>query len=78
MDMRDAGLLSLLTPAGGSLLDQGARAAAIAYGSADPAAVLQGWLTGSDAAALLDCGAATAGVGVADGDDGPWWTLLLG
>jgi uncharacterized protein YkwD len=78
-DMRDAGVLGPLTPAGGSLLDLGGRAAAVAHGPADPAAVVQGWLADpGDAAALLDCGVGSGGVGVADGNDGSWWTLLLG
>jgi len=80
VDMRDAGLLSLLTPAGGSLLDLGGEAAVLAHGPADPAVVLQGWLADTtDATALLDCGAGVGGVGVArDDDGGRWWTLLLG
>jgi uncharacterized protein YkwD len=80
VDMRDAGLLSLLTPAGGSLLDLGGQAAVLAHGPADPEAVLQSWLADqTDATALLDCGAGVGGVGVAKDDDGgPWWTLLLG
>ena len=77
-DMRDAGLLSLRTPAGGSLLDLG-RAAALAHGPADPSAVVQGWLSDpNEATALLDCSAGTGGIGIADGADGSWWTLLLG
>jgi uncharacterized protein YkwD len=50
----------------------------VARGTADPAAVVAGWLADPKArAAILDCGRESIGVGVADGDGGPWWTQLL-
>jgi uncharacterized protein YkwD len=53
-------------------------AAAVAAGRPDAGAVVNAWLAdGTDRAALLDCSLDTAGVGVADADGGPWWTLLL-
>ena len=54
--------------------------AAVAHGTSDPAAVVEGWLADpSDKAALLDCTPTAAGLGIATGGNGgPWWTLLLG
>jgi uncharacterized protein YkwD len=77
-DMRDAGVLTLLTSAGGSLLELGGRAATLAHGSDDPAAVVQDWLSDPEArAALLDCSLGTAGIGITAGTDDVWWVQLL-
>jgi uncharacterized protein YkwD len=77
-DMRDAGLLGLQTAAGGSLLDQGGTAVTLANGSADPAAVLDGWMADpADSATLLDCSLGSVGIGLVQAADGAWWTQLL-
>jgi uncharacterized protein YkwD len=56
-----------------------ARAENIAYGQANPAAVMEAWMNSSGHRAnMLDCGLRTLGVGVAEGSGGPWWTQLFG
>jgi uncharacterized protein YkwD len=76
--MRDRDYFGLTDPVGGSVLDDGARAAMIARGSADPGHVLAGWLADpTDEAAILDCRLTSVGIGTADGDTGPFWTQLL-
>jgi uncharacterized protein YkwD len=66
--MRDAGHLSRLHKVDGL----------VAEGSTDLDAVVQAWLADKgDRAVLLDCSAATIGVGVASGIGGPWYTLAL-
>jgi uncharacterized protein YkwD len=74
--MRDEGDLDL--PDGDSLLALGASAGAVASGESDAHDVLDDWLDDEDDdAAIRDCGLVSVGIGRADGDDGPWWTLLL-
>lgn len=76
--MRDRDYFGLTDPVDGSVLDEGARAAAIARGSSDPASVVAGWMADSQyRSALLDCALTTVGIGTADGDGGPWWTALI-
>jgi uncharacterized protein YkwD len=66
--MRDAGALQPVHGATG----------VVATGSTDLDAVVQAWLADpGDRAALLDCSATTLGVGVANGNAGPWYTLAL-
>jgi uncharacterized protein YkwD len=77
-EMREDGVLGLLTADGGSVLDLGARAASVANGAADAGSVVTGWLAGPDGAAILDCSMTSAGVGLDHGTSGPWWTLLIG
>jgi uncharacterized protein YkwD len=61
----------------GSAPDQAV--AAVAHGTSDADAVVAGWLADpTSRAALLDCTRTTAGIGIATGSGGPWWTLLLG
>ncbi|HEV7213336.1 MAG TPA: CAP domain-containing protein [Blastococcus sp.] len=75
--MRDGGSLGHDTD--GSLSDLGGRAVAVARGTADPAAVVEGWLADpTERTALLECDLTTIGVGTVDGDGGPWWTAVLG
>jgi uncharacterized protein YkwD len=77
-DMRDEGFFGLRDPDGGSPLDRGGRTASIARGGTSAGGVLADWLADpDDHAALLDCGLSSVGIGLADGADGPWWTLLL-
>ena len=76
--MRDHGYLGIADPEGISLLASGGRAAAVAQGDSDAAAVLSGWLADpASSTALLDCGLTSIGLGVVSGDGGPWWTALL-
>jgi uncharacterized protein YkwD len=76
--MRDEGFFGLLGADGTSLLEHGARAAAVARGNDSPADVVSTWLTDPTvAAAIGDCTLVSAGIGRAEGADGPWWTLLL-
>jgi len=76
--MRDRDYFGLTDPVDGSVLDEGARAAAIARGDSDAANVLAGWMADHDErSAILDCDLTTVGIGTADGDGGPWWTALL-
>ena len=77
--MRDEDFFGLTSADGTSLLEQGARAAAIARGKSDPDDVLDEWLDDpKDAAVIRNCALRSVGIGHADGDsDGPWWTLLL-
>ena len=74
--MREEGDLDLPDVDGRSPREQGASAAAVARGESDPDDVLDDWLD-DDADVLRNCGLASVGIGRADGDDGPWWTLLL-
>jgi len=76
-DMRKDGALGLLTADGGSVLDLGARAASVANGPTDADSVVDRWLAGADAVAILDCSMSSVGVGIDRGTSGPWWTLLL-
>jgi hypothetical protein len=67
--MRDAGRLMPL---------EGGPAGSIARGGTDADDVLSDWLddpTGQ--ATILDCSRGSVGIGLVDGGDGPWWTLLL-
>jgi len=75
--MRDEGHLDLPDGDDGPFLELGVSAAAVADGaSADD--VLDEWLDDDDdAAAIQNCDLVSVGIGTADGDDGPWWTLLL-
>jgi uncharacterized protein YkwD len=76
--MRDQDFFGLQDLAGHSPLDDGARAAWVAHGTAAPADVLDAWLADPDVrATVTDCGLTSVGVGRARGDGGPWWTLLL-
>jgi uncharacterized protein YkwD len=76
--MRDGEFFGLLGPDGQSLPGTGARAAAISRGTPSGPDVVGEWLTDSaDAAAIGDCTLGSAGIGRAEGDGGPWWTLLL-
>ena len=75
--MRDEGDLDLLDVDGDSVLEQGASAAAVAHGESDADDVLDDWVDDDDAEALRNCALTSAGIGLAEGDDGPWWTLLL-
>ena len=76
-DMRKDGALGLLTADGGSVLDLGALAASVANGPTDADSVVDRWLAGADAVAILDCSMSSVGVGIDRGTSGPWWTLLL-
>jgi uncharacterized protein YkwD len=77
-DMRDEDFFGLRDLDGRSLLEQGALAAAIARGESAADDVLHDWLDDpSDAAAIHDCSLVSVGIGHAEGDGGPWWTLLL-
>jgi uncharacterized protein YkwD len=59
-------------------LDHDARGV-VANGETDPNVVVTGWLADPAArATLLDCSATKLGVGVANGHNGPWYTLTLG
>jgi uncharacterized protein YkwD len=83
-DMRDRDFFGHVNPDG---LDPFERAAAaglearaenIAVGQPDPAAVMDAWMDSSGHRAnILDCSLTRLGVGVAEGDDGPWWTQLF-
>ncbi|SDO37155.1 Uncharacterized conserved protein YkwD, contains CAP (CSP/antigen 5/PR1) domain [Klenkia soli] len=85
-DMRDRGYFSHTSPDGQSPFDRaaaagvsGARAENIAQGYADAASVMAGWMDSpGHRANILDCSLTRLGVGVADGDGGPWWTQLFG
>jgi uncharacterized protein YkwD len=84
-DMRDRGFFDHVNLAGLSPFDRAeaagvsARAENIARGQADPAAVMQAWMTSpGHRANILDCSLTRLGVGIADGGGGPWWTQLFG
>lgn len=67
--MEDAGALVPL---------EGGPAGSIARGGTDAGDVLAGWLADpTGQATILDCGLGSVGIGLVDGADGPWWTLLL-
>jgi uncharacterized protein YkwD len=85
-DMRDRDYFSHTDPEGRSPFDRAkqagvanARAENIAYGQSDAAAVMASWMgSAGHKANILDCSLKTLGVGVAEGDGGPWWTQLFG
>jgi uncharacterized protein YkwD len=56
-----------------------ARAENIAQGQQNAAAVMAAWMDKSGHRAnILDCDLRTLGVGIADGPDDRWWTLVFG
>jgi uncharacterized protein YkwD len=57
----------------------GGAAAVVSHGDQDADEVVAGWL-GSDttSAVLLDCDLTRLGAAELTGDDGPWWTAVLG
>ena len=56
-----------------------ARAENIAHGQPDAAGVMDAWMEESGHRAnILDCEMRTLGVGIADGPDDRWWTLVFG
>jgi hypothetical protein len=57
----------------------GGAPAVVSRGDAGAGAVVAGWLaTGSGQAVLLDCTLSRLGAAELTGDDGPWWTAVLG
>jgi uncharacterized protein YkwD len=67
--MRDVGALSPL---------EGGPAGSIAQGGTQAGDVLAGWLADpTGRATILDCSRGSVGIGLVEGTDGPWWTLLL-
>jgi uncharacterized protein YkwD len=85
-DMRDRNFFDHVNPDGLDPFERArqagqtnARAENIAYGQANPAAVVEAWMNSSGHRAnILDCELRTLGVGVAEGSGGPWWTQLFG
>jgi uncharacterized protein YkwD len=84
-DMRDRDFFSHDNPDGLDPFDRAAaagldaRAENIAYGYADAAEVMAGWMgSRGHRENILDCDLRTLGVGVATGPGGPWWTQLFG
>jgi uncharacterized protein YkwD len=85
-DMRDRNYFSHVDPDGNDPFARAraagidyARAENIAYGQADPAAVMTAWMNSSGHRAnILNCSLGTLGVGIAQGANGPLWTQLFG
>jgi len=82
--MRDRNFFSHVNPDGLDPFDRAAHAGLeahaenIAYGQPDPAAVMDAWMNSAGHRAnILDCSLTRLGVGVAEGDGGPWWTQLF-
>jgi uncharacterized protein YkwD len=83
-DMRDRDFFSHDNPDGLGPFDRAAaagveaRAENIAYGYADAAEVMAGWMSSrGHRENILDCDLRALGVGVATGPGGPWWTQLF-
>jgi uncharacterized protein YkwD len=83
-DMRDRGFFDHVNPDGLDPFERAARAGLeahaenIAYGQADPAAVMESWMNSAGHRAnILNCDLTRVGVGVAQGAGGPWWTQLF-
>jgi uncharacterized protein YkwD len=84
-DMRDRGFFSHDNPDGLDPFDRAdragvdARAENIARGQSDAAEVMDAWMNSSGHRAnILNCSLTRLGVGIAEGDRGPWWTQLFG
>jgi uncharacterized protein YkwD len=84
-DMRDRGYFDHTNPSGLDPFDRAdaagvdARAENIAMGQRDAADVMDSWMNSSGHRAnILNCKLTKLGVGVAEGDGGPWWTQLFG
>jgi uncharacterized protein YkwD len=83
-DMRDRDFFDHVNPEGLSPFDRAeragmsARAENIAYGQPGPADVMAAWMDSSGHRAnILNCDLTRLGVGIADGNGGPWWTELF-
>jgi uncharacterized protein YkwD len=83
-DMRDRDYFDHVNPEGLSPFDRAeragmsARAENIAYGQPGPADVMAAWMDSSGHRAnILNCDLTRLGVGIADGNGGPWWTELF-
>jgi uncharacterized protein YkwD len=83
-DMRDRHFFDHVNPDGLDPFDRAAAAGLvahaenIAYGQRDPAAVMDAWMNSAGHRAnILNCDLTRLGVGIADGDGGPWWTQLF-
>jgi uncharacterized protein YkwD len=83
-DMRDRDFFDHVNPEGLSPFDRAeragmsARAENIAYGQPGPADVMATWMDSSGHRAnILNCDLTRLGVGIADGNGGPWWTELF-
>ena len=83
-DMRDRGYFDHVDPEGLDPFDRAEQAGLtalaenIAVGQPDPAAVMADWMNSpGHRANILDCSLTHLGVGVAQGDGGPWWTQLF-
>ena len=83
-DMRDSGFFGHVNLEGLGAFDRAeqaglsARAENIARGQQDPAAVMADWMDSEGHREnILDCDLSRLGVGIADGDRGPWWTQLF-
>jgi uncharacterized protein YkwD len=84
-DMRDRGYFDHVNLDGLDPFDRAdragvsARAENIAWGQADATEVMASWMdSAGHRANILNCGLTRLGVGVAQGDGGPWWTQLFG
>jgi uncharacterized protein YkwD len=78
-DMRDRNFFDVVDPDGIPLVSGTVTGAAVARGTADPDAVVTGWLAEPAVRAqVLDCAATALGAGAAHGPGGPWITLILG
>lgn len=83
-DMRDRDFFSHVNPDGLDPFDRAeragldARAENIARGQESAADVMDAWMSSSGhRASILDCSLTRLGVGMVEGDDGPWWTQLF-
>jgi uncharacterized protein YkwD len=85
-DMRDRGYFDHVTPDGVTPWDRAlaegydqASAENIARGQATPEEVVEAWMDSPDHRAnILNCDYKAMGLGVAEGDGGPWWTQMFG
>ncbi|MCX2967500.1 MULTISPECIES: CAP domain-containing protein [Streptomyces] len=85
-DMAERGYFSHTDPEGRSPFDRAAEAGVrhmggenIARGQATPEAVMEAWMNSpGHRANIVNCDFTTLGVGVHNGDGGPWWTQAFG